>query len=96
MSKHKFCLKIIIIFILFVCFSFAALSDSKTDPNVPDTKTNINPEQLAQYEQQFANSLKQSFNASLEMKENVEFLLTPALLMQETMSSEIQVTYPTE
>lgn len=96
MSKRKFYLKIIITVLLFVCFSFAAFSNSKIDPNKPDTKTKMSQEQLAKNEQQIVNSLTKGFNASLEMKENVEFLLTPALLMQEAMSSEIQVTYPTE
>ena len=36
------------------------------------------------------------FQPSLEMKENVDFLLTPALLVQEAISEDIVVTYPTE
>jgi len=36
------------------------------------------------------------FRPSLEMKENVDFLLTPALLMQEVLSDEIITTYPSE
>ena len=38
----------------------------------------------------------QSFNPSLEKKENVDFLLTPALLVQEAISEDILTTYPTE
>jgi len=34
--------------------------------------------------------------SSLEMKENVDFLLTPALLMQEVISDDIIITYPSE
>ena len=37
-----------------------------------------------------------AFEASLEMKENVDFLLTPALLMQEALSEDIVITYPSE
>jgi hypothetical protein len=33
---------------------------------------------------------------SLEMKENVDFLLTPAILVQEAISSGVIPTYPTE
>jgi hypothetical protein len=33
---------------------------------------------------------------SLEMKENVDFLLTPALLMQEALSDKVITTYPSE
>jgi len=36
------------------------------------------------------------FEVSLEMKENVDFLLTPALLVQEAMSEDVIVTYPSE
>lgn len=38
----------------------------------------------------------QVFEPSLEMKENVDFLLTPALLVQEAISKDIVVTYPSE
>ena len=37
-----------------------------------------------------------AFEPSLEMKENVDFLLTPALLVQEVMSTDIVITYPSE
>lgn len=37
-----------------------------------------------------------NFKPSLEMKENVDFLLTPALLVQEALSDNIVMTYPTE
>lgn len=36
------------------------------------------------------------FQPSLEMKENADFLLTPALLVQEALSDDIIMTYPTE
>jgi len=36
------------------------------------------------------------FSPSLEMKENVDFLLTPALLVQEAISDDIIITYPSE
>ena len=48
-----------------------------------------------------AESLKQSlkaslgnFRTSLEMKENVDFLLTLALLVQESISEDCIITYP--
>ncbi len=37
-----------------------------------------------------------SFRPSLEMKENADFFLTPALLVQEAISDDIIITYPTE
>ena len=33
---------------------------------------------------------------SLEMKENVDFFLTPALLVQESISENVIITYPGE
>lgn len=42
------------------------------------------------------NGLTPNFEASLEMKEKVEFLLTPALLVQEALSPGVVLTYPTE
>jgi len=37
-----------------------------------------------------------NYELSLECKENVDFLLTPALLMQEAISDDIILTYPSE
>jgi hypothetical protein len=37
-----------------------------------------------------------NFRPSLEMREKVDFLLTPALLIQETLSENIVTTYPEE
>lgn len=37
-----------------------------------------------------------NFRPSLDMRENVDFLLTPALLVQEAMSDDVVITYPTE
>jgi len=36
------------------------------------------------------------FQPSLEMKENADFFLTPALLVQEAISDDVIITYPTE
>lgn len=36
------------------------------------------------------------FQPSLEMKESVDFLLTPAILVQEAICDDIVITYPTE
>jgi hypothetical protein len=36
------------------------------------------------------------FLPSLEMKENADWLLTPALLVQEVISEDVVVTYPSE
>lgn len=43
-----------------------------------------------------ANYLRGNFEPSLEMKECADFLLTPALIVQELLSDGSIVTYPTE
>jgi hypothetical protein len=36
------------------------------------------------------------FDTSLEMRENVDFLLAPALLVQNAISRDVVITYPSE
>ena len=40
--------------------------------------------------------MSRNFDPSLEMKENADFLLTPALLLQEAISENVVITYPSE
>ena len=42
------------------------------------------------------NIISKTVVSSLEMKENVDFLLSPALLIQEVLSDDIITTYPSE
>jgi hypothetical protein len=43
-----------------------------------------------------ANYSMGNFKPSLEMKENADFMLTPALLVQEALCDDIVMTYPRE
>ena len=43
-----------------------------------------------------SNHLLVNFDVSLAVKEDADFLLTPALLAQETLREDVVVTYPTE
>jgi len=71
-----------------------------------DKESNISPEHdnVADIEQRARDTAMRSatrmattgFRPSLEMKENADFLLSPALLMQEILSDEIITTYPSE
>jgi hypothetical protein len=46
---------------------------------------------------EIANRLSsQGFDSSLRSKEAVDFLLSPALLVQEALSDDVVLTYPTE
>lgn len=79
-----------------VCLS---LSSSKSvsalaeDANIPaDLKARAEAAAL----QAAVKTATMGFRPSLEMKENVDFLLTPALLVQEAMSDDLIITYPSE
>ncbi len=52
--------------------------------------------QLGAVRRQILDQATQAFKPSLEMKENVDFLLTPALVVQEVLSKDVVITYPTE
>ena len=78
-----------------MCFSITAGNNRKLDPNDPND-AKVMRQQMAQIERQITTQATQGFGSSLEMKENVDFVLTAALLMQEVLSDEILITYPTE
>ena len=86
----------VILTLMAVCFSFAAGGNSNINTNDSNEMAKIYLRQMAQLEKQITTSATQGFRPSLEIKENVDFLLTPALLMQEAMSQEVVITYPTE
>ena len=73
-----------------------ATTGRKNEPNDPNVTKKIPTEQPEVDAQEFIKAATQGFASSLEMKENVEFLLTPAFLIQEAMSDEILITYPNE
>ena len=76
-------LVIVIVLLLFLQFSFEGNSDS-------GRKTQ------AQSQNNPLRSTLSNFQASLEMKENADFLLTPAILVQEAISEDVVITYPSE
>lgn len=61
-------------------------------------RNNVVPEaQKEHFAKQIASHYSMGpFQASLEMKESTDFLLTPTMLVQEALSSHIVMTYPTE
>lgn len=85
--------------ILVVCLLFGA--DNLT--GVPSRAPNHAQEHLVTIEQLPAIPRRKAqvlaadlVSPSLEMKENVDFLLTPAIMVQEAMSLDVVPTYPTE
>ncbi len=71
----------------------SALSGVPVRPRAHSTKLSHLPPIPRQRARRLTNGLVQS---SLEMKENVDFLLSPAILVQEALSSDIIQTYPAE
>jgi hypothetical protein len=84
-----------ILIILVICFSLMA-NDSRSRLKDPNTAAPAMPQRRAVVKRQILGAATQVFEPSLEMKENIEFLLTPALLAQEAISEDIVITYPTE
>jgi hypothetical protein len=95
-NKVRFGFLVIVTIVLVVmCLSLASGS-SPTIFNDPNAAARAIAQKRAAQERQIINSATQAFQPSLETKENVDFILTPALLMQEVMSQDIVITYPTE
>lgn len=82
-------------FLLLCLFCVAAQSSHKTNVRTPPSFST----EITSYEDHappaaistFANT----FRSSLEMKENVDFLLTPAILVQQAAEDDI-IIYPSE
>jgi hypothetical protein len=85
--------------VILTCLFFAGNSFSSAPSSLPGrpreraVKIGYLPPIARQRAQGLAGNLALS---SLEMKENVDFLLTPALLVQEALSSDVIQTYPAE
>lgn len=100
-DKQKYLLRLaVLLWLICLCLSCSTV----VSPLVTDPNTASDPNDVTDAEQRAQNAaLRSATNAatsgskpSLEMKENVDFLLTPALLMQEVLSDEIITTYPSE
>ena len=100
-DKQKYLLRLVVLLcIICLCLSCSnVISTMATNSN-----TDVEPNAVTDAEQRARDAALRSanksvtigFRPSLEMKENVDFLLSPALLMQEALSDEIITTYPSE
>ena len=90
------CLAVLLGALIPICLSVSSLNSASPlakDPNIPaDLRARAEAAAL----QAATRAATTNFTPSLEMKENVDFLLTPALLMQEAMSDDLIITYPSE
>lgn len=67
---------------------------NRSNGSVPGQTKVTNMQKLA--EELVSETLAGDLLISVDMKESVDFLLTPALLVQEAISDEIMITYPTQ
>jgi len=87
---------LVIVIFLLLCFSLNPVNGSAS--KVADTKTSDDSKDRRKDEirKRMTKSASANFRLSLEMKENVDFVLTPALLVQEVISEDVVITYPSE
>lgn len=78
-----------------LCFSLALGESPVSSENDPNSISILN-QAAPIVRKQILTAAMRVFEPSLEMKENVVFLLTPALLVQEAVSQDVIVTYPSE
>ena len=86
------------VIIIYVMFSFTLAPASNTIPN-KNSGSNTSSLKSGQGIDSLRNGMAiatANFQPSLEMKENVDFLLTPVLLVQEAISEDVVITYPSE
>lgn len=100
-GNQKYLLRIVVLLCL-ICLCLSC--STGVSPPATDTNTAGDPNDVTDAEQRARDaalrsatrSVTMGFRPSLEMKENVDFLLTPALLVQEAISDDIIITYPSE
>ena len=88
---------VLVIVILFILsFKRAPAGNTAPAPNRSRTNSRIRSGQGLESLRKSLKGTSVNFQTSLEMKENVDFLLTPALLVQEIISEDVVITYPSE
>ncbi len=79
-----------------LCFSLTPRGSAASGGKDPKTSTSMLDQAVPAVRRQILMAAMQVFEPSLEMKENVDFLLTPALLVQQAISEGVVITYPSE
>lgn len=82
--------------ILLLCFREAPADSTVSSAKDPNTRGTVTARKDTAFEKVLSRVPVGNFQTSLEMKENVDFLLTPALLVQEAISDDVVITYPSE
>jgi hypothetical protein len=95
--KYRYSLLLVVFFVILLTSCLSPDSDrTKILTEDPNTTAEAKAQAEAAALRSATKSATTVFAPSLEMKENVDFLLTPALLVQEAMSNDLITTYPSE
>ena len=96
MNRKRVPCRFFLLFLAVLCVGLAlGRGDRQTTPR--ETTLDDNAQiQAEAIKQQLISRIGINFQTSLDMKENVDFLLTPALLAQESICGDIIITYPSE
>lgn len=95
-NAHLLWLVVPVGIVLVVCFSLASVGSAASGAKDPNNSATILDRTAPTVRRQILKAATQIFEPSLEMKENVDFLLTPALLVQQAVSEDVIITYPSE
>jgi hypothetical protein len=88
----------VLVIVIFLLLSLGQAPGNNSTSTTDETKTTSNnrDRQKDEIQKKMTESATGNFRLSLEMKENVDFVLTPALLVQEVISEDVVITYPSE
>lgn len=81
--------------LLLVAAGYLGNDGSTASTTLEDRKKSLNTD-AGEMDPRIQSIMEQPYIFSLESRENGDFLITPALLIQEIMTPEVVVTYPTE
>jgi hypothetical protein len=95
-NKVRFGFFVVLVIVTAVISFPLASGSSIASINDPNAAARVIAQKRAAQERQIITAATQVFVESLQNKEKVDFVLTPALLMQEAMSQDVVITYPTE
>lgn len=87
---------ILVAAILLLCLRQAPADSTVSAAKDTNTHAAVTARKEAAFKKILSRRPVSNFQTSLEMKENVDFLLTPALLVQEVISDNVVITYPSE
>ena len=86
---------VIVASVLLACAAVAStLGDSSPGRDGSKIQMPVSPGNMALKE--LSDGFTRNYRPSLEMRENVDFLLSPAILVQNTISDNVVITYPSE